>query len=70
MKLIATCAFILAGGNALVSAMEVSACLMALATQGYDAFMAVPRAGPKLEWAIALATCGFILLRLGKEPTP
>jgi hypothetical protein len=70
MKTLAILAFAVAGGNALVSAIETIHSLMALVTLGHDAFMAVPRAGPKMEWAIAMATCGFILIRLGKEPKP
>ena len=70
MKLLAIAAFTLAVGSALIGFLQVADSLLSLSMEGYDAFKAVPRGGHPMEWAVAMMTCGFVLLRLGKEPKP
>jgi len=70
MKLLAISAFTLAAGQSLIGFLQVADSMLSLSMQGYDAFKAVPRGGHPLEWAMAMATCGFVLLRLGRESQP
>jgi hypothetical protein len=70
MKFIAIAAFTLAIGQSLIGFLQIADSMLSLSMHGYDAFKAVPRGGHPMEWAVAMMTCGFILLRLGREPKP
>lgn len=70
MKAVMIIAFVAAGGNAIVSTLESINRLMALTIDGVAGLRAMPTTGNHLEWAIAMVTCGLVLMHIDKGQKP